>query len=137
MVPDVVFRRGDVKIAADEHFSCCSFGFAAGKIGVQFFNKSQLAGKGRVGGRIGQVAAGGNVNIVDFDSFFRYRADVTGIGFSRPVETADAGQRTAGKNGHAVVAGHAVKGDMFKTGRFDGGKRKVFFFGMLYKAMCG
>ena len=65
-----------------------------------------------------------------FDSVGGYRADMPGIGFAGPVVSPDIAQRPTGGNRHPVVAGHAVKGNVFETEGAYGLKRKVFRFGL-------
>ena len=58
MPPDVKRRRGDVKIAADQHAVVAVVLGAGGKKSVQFFKKCQFAGKCRILPRVGNIATG-------------------------------------------------------------------------------
>ena len=85
VIPNVVFQRRDVEIAADNHFS-------AGIRLLMLFppfrhvvHKRQLMGKGKVGYRVGNIAAGRNIDIVDFNIVENSGANMPGIGFADPV----------------------------------------------------
>ena len=100
VVPDVVLARGDVEIADEDR----ALGRGLGEPGAELGEKVELVGELRVQRRIGQVAAGGDVEVVHDGAGGQAGGDVAGVAAGAEVAVRPAssiGRRD--EDGDAVV----------------------------------
>ena len=107
-------------------------GARAGEIGghaaVQLVDEGELVGEFQVDRRIGLVAAGGNVEIVDGDgpvAIGDARGDVAAIVLAAELPAVDVEERQPRDDGDAVIALLAVDRDVPVAGVAEGAMGKI------------
>ena len=108
VAPDVVLARGDVEVADEDG----ALGGRVGGPGAELGEEVELVGELRVERRVGEVAAGGDVEVVDDGAGRKAGGDVAGVAAGAEVAVREGLERQAGEDGDAVVGLLAADGDV-------------------------
>ena len=108
VVPDVVLARGDVEVADEDG----ALGRGRGEPGAELGEEVELVGELRVQARVGDVAAGGDVEVVDHRARGQAGGDVAGVAAGAEVAVRDLLERQAREDGDAVVGLLAADDDV-------------------------
>jgi hypothetical protein len=121
VVPDVVLARGDVEIADEDR----PLGARVREPAAQLVHEIELVAELRIGARIGQVAAGGHVEIVDHHARWQAGGDVARVAAAAEVAGARVLERHAAEDHHAVVALLAARDGMGEAERGEDIERQL------------
>ena len=108
VVPDVVLARRDVEVADEDR----ALGRDRREPGAELGEEVELVGELRVQPRVGQVAAGRDVEVVHDRARRQPRRDVARVAAGAEVAMPDLLERQAGEDGDAVVGLLAADDDM-------------------------
>lgn len=133
MAPDVLLQRRDIEVAHENSSPGRVFGEMCRRLG----QKIELMGEFLIRGAVGDIAAGGYIEIMDGQRAVpggKRGGNVPAIGFAAPIwRVFGQGERQAREDGHAVIPFHAALEHMGKTDRpGDGrGEQLIRHFGFL------
>src|SRR5712675_2853999 len=118
MAPDVILERRDVQIA-DEGNGIAFLAAMPGEAGFHLAEEVELMGEFGIPRRVGNVAAGWHVEIVQLQSRLEMRRDMAGIVLAAKGERTGLAKRQSREDGNPVIALLAVDRLMDITERVE------------------
>ena len=124
VTPHVILQRRDIEITQDHHRIIFVF-----PLGEEFFHaaqKVQLMGEFFILVRVGNIAAGGDIKIVQLHAILKCHADMAGMAFAAEIQAAAFPEGQAREDRHPVIGLLAVDGVMHITQIVEGGGGEEF-----------